>query len=334
MVIELNLVFQFRGHLRLWFLIGMSASELEFGAEFVWLETKVAQLLAVVLNLLEFFIWYVYIIPWCNSWCFIEEFGSVTTSSQNKFKFVLWVFGWLIKIIIAQVRVWRRSKLKLVWCLVRVVTLMDWILWLREQYKVGIVFIWMLIIIGTEVLVHRDVVIFWWWWQNAVRAVLFLALAVFALRGCFMWGRHEIIMITFLVLIANRLVVVNICVPPPLVPVFIARENADRVGYNRWSVEFTPVIRLWIRLSCMLFEWFTLGGLVREWREGWSRISGGGQWEIVAISKASVLEEHWFALGHNPLNIGMLMAVQFKNFPIFDVLLTLSPKTLAHILYI
>ena len=51
-------------------------------------------------------------------------------------------------------------------------------------------------------------------------------------------------MITFLVLIANRLVVVNICVPPPLVPVFIARENADRVGYNRWSVEYTPVIRL------------------------------------------------------------------------------------------
>ena len=57
-----------------------SAGELEFGAEFVWLEPKVTQLLAVVLNLLEFFIWYVYVIPRCHDWRFLVEIGGISTA--------------------------------------------------------------------------------------------------------------------------------------------------------------------------------------------------------------------------------------------------------------
>ena len=57
-----------------------SASELEFSAEFVWLEPKVTQLLAVVLNLLEFFIWYVYVIPRCHDWRLLVEIGGITTA--------------------------------------------------------------------------------------------------------------------------------------------------------------------------------------------------------------------------------------------------------------
>ena len=87
------------------------------------------------------------------------------------------------------------------------------------------------------------------------RAALVMALAVLALGGCSVACRgHVINVVAVLVMcgvVTGRLIVVDIRVAPPLILVFTL-VNGDRVGHDRWSFELVPVVRLRVRLGCML----------------------------------------------------------------------------------
>ena len=82
-----------------------------------------------------------------------------------------------------------------------------------------------------------------------------MVMAMLALGGCSVACRGHIINVVAVFVmcgvVTGRLIVVDIRVAPPLILVFTL-VNGDRVGHDRWSFELVPVVRLRVRLGCML----------------------------------------------------------------------------------